>query len=97
MTRPRRLYTTADGKFYYLIDGKKKFVKAPAGISQKQIAKINIKNIVNAPTAKRIKRRKKRIEPAYGKKVGGVLQKSETGGLPLYFFNHRKIFQQSTK
>ena len=45
MTRPRRLYTTADGKFYYLIDGKKKFVKAPTGISQKQIARINIKNI----------------------------------------------------
>jgi hypothetical protein len=90
MTRPRRLYTTDDGKFYYLIDGKKKFVKAPAGISQKQIAKINIKNIVNAPSAKRIKRRRKRIEPAYGKKVGGVLQKSDTGGLPLYFFNPQK-------
>ena len=55
MTRPRRLYTTDDGKFYYLIDGKKKFVKAPAGISQKQIAKINIKNIVNAP-AKMVKK-----------------------------------------
>jgi hypothetical protein len=90
MTRPRRLYTTTDGKFYYLIDGKKKFVKAPAGVSEKQIARINIKNIVNAPTAKRIKRRKKRIEPAYGKKVGGVLQKSETGGLPLYFFKPQK-------
>lgn len=90
MTRPRRLYTTDDGKFYYLIDGKKKFVKAPAGISQKQIAKINIKNIVNAPSAKRIKRRRKRIEPAYGKKVGGVLQKSDTGGLPLYFFQPKK-------
>lgn len=90
MTRPRRLYTTAEGKFYYLIDGKKKFVKAPAGVSEKQIARINIKNIVNVPTAKRIKRRKKRIEPAYGKKVGGVLQKSETGGLPIYFFNPSK-------
>ena len=89
MTRPRRLYTTAEGKFYYLIDGKKKFVKAPAGISQKQIARINIKNIVNAP-AKRIKRRRKRIEPAYAKKVGGVLQKSETGGLPIYFFKPQK-------
>ena len=89
MTRPRRLYTTDDGKFYYLIDGKKKFVKAPAGISQKQIAKINIKNIVNAP-AKRLKRRRKRIEPAYGKKVGGVLQKSDTGGLPIYFFKPKK-------
>jgi len=90
MTRPRRLYTTADGKFYYLIDGKKKFVKAPAGVSEKQIARINIKNIVNVPTAKRIKRRRKRIEPAYGKKVGGVLQKSETGGLPIYFFKPKK-------
>jgi hypothetical protein len=89
MTRPRRLYTNEDGKFYYLIDGKKKFVKAPAGVSQKQIAKINIKNIVNAP-AKRIKRRRKRIEPAYGKKVGGVLEKDLTGGLPLYFFKPKR-------
>jgi len=101
MTRPRRLYTTAEGKFYYLIDGKKKFVKAPAGISQKQIARINIKNIVNAP-AKRIKRRKKRIQPAYGKKVGGVLEKGmigattepatggTTGGLPIYFFKPKR-------
>lgn len=90
MTRPRRLYTTAEGKFYYLIDGKKKFVKAPAGVSEKQIARINIKNIVNVPTAKRIKRRRKRIKPAYGAKVGGVLQKSDTGGLPIYFFNPSK-------
>ena len=90
MTRPRRLYTTAEGKFYYLIDSKKKFVKAPTGVSEKQIARINIKNIVNVPTAKRIKRRRKRIEPAYGKKVGGVLQKSDTGGLPIYFFNPSK-------
>lgn len=89
MTRPRRLYTNEDGKFYYLIDGKKKFVKAPAGVSQKQIAKINIKNIVNAP-AKRIKRRRKRIQPAYGKKVGGVLEKDLTGGLPLYFFKPKR-------
>lgn len=89
MTRPRRLYTNEDGKFYYLIDGKKKFVKAPTGVSQKQIAKINIKNIVNAP-AKRIKRRRKRIEPAYGKKVGGVLEKDLTGGLPLYFFKPKR-------
>jgi hypothetical protein len=90
MTRPRRLYTTADGKFYYLIDGKKKFVKVPAGISQKQVAKINIRNIVNAPTTKRIKRRRKRIEPAYGKKVGSTLAQSNTGGLPIYFFKPKK-------
>lgn len=90
MTRPRRLYTTDDGKFYYLIDGKKKFVKAPAGANEKQIARINIKNIVNVPSAKRLKRRRKRIKPAYGKKVGGVLQKSDTGGLPIFFFNPSK-------
>ncbi len=90
MTRPRRLYTTDDGKFYYLIDGKKRFVKTPAGVSQKQIAKINIKNIVNAPTTKRVKRRRKKIQPVYGAKVGSVLQKSATGGLPIYFFQPQK-------
>lgn len=93
MTRPRRLYTNEDGKFYYLIDGKKKFVKVPVG-KEKQMATINIKNIVNAPAAKRLKRRKKRIQPAYGKKVGGVLEKgiigATTGGLPIYFFKSKR-------
>lgn len=90
MTRPRRLFTTEDGKFYYLIDGKKRFVKVPTGVSEKQIARINIKNIVNAPTRKRIKRRRKRVEPVYGAKVGNILQKSATGGLPIYFFKPQK-------
>ena len=90
MTRPRRLYTTENGKFYYLVDGKKKFVKAPTGVSEKQLAQINIRNIVNAPTRKRVKRRRKKIQPAFGAKVGNVLQKSDTGGLPLYFFKPSK-------
>ena len=93
MTRPRRLYSTTEGKFYYLVGGKKKFIKAPTGISQKQISKINIKNIVNIPEPKRIKRRKKRVVPVYGNRVGVVLQKSVSAGvpsLPITFFYPKK-------
>ncbi len=90
MARPRRIFSTPEGKLYYLIDGKKRFIKTPKGVSQKQIAKINIKNIVNVPTTKRVKRRRKRVAPVYGSKVGSVLQKSETGGLPIYFFQPQK-------
>tara|TARA_R110000822_G_scaffold3131_3_gene14151 strand:- start:571 stop:1908 length:1338 start_codon:yes stop_codon:yes gene_type:complete len=93
MTRPRRLYSTAQGKFYYLIDGKKKFVKVPAG-KEKQMASINIKNIVNVPEAKRLKRRKKRVIPKYGKKVipsmGLISAGTTPAELPVYFYKPKK-------
>jgi len=91
MPRPRRLFSTSDGKLYYIIDKKKVFIKTPAGISQKQISKINIKNIVNVP-GRRITRRKKPKEMKYGKKIIPDMEKSETSGLPIYFFKpQRKI------
>lgn len=94
MSRPRRLYSTEQGKFYYLIDGKKKFVKVPVG-KEKQMASINIKNIVNVPEAKRLKRRKKRVIPKYGKKVipsMGLISSSTTpaSSLPVYFYKPKK-------
>jgi hypothetical protein len=89
MPRPNRLYTI-DGKYYYIKDGKKVFVKVPAGVSQKQVSKINIKNIIKLAESKRVVRKKKRRNLAYQKKIAPVLQKSETGGLPIYFFKPSK-------
>jgi hypothetical protein len=94
MSRPRRLYSTAEGKFYYLIDGKKKFVKVPAG-KEKQMASINIKNIVTVPEPKRLKRRKKRVVPKFAKKVISTMGLISSGttpapSLPIYFFNPKK-------
>jgi hypothetical protein len=57
--RPRRLfYDKSKNKYYYLIEGKKTFIKT-GDVSQKQLVKINIKNIV--PTRAPAKRRR---EPA---------------------------------
>jgi hypothetical protein len=89
MPRPNRLYTI-DGKYYYIKDGKKVFVKVPAGVTQKQVSKINIKNIIKLAESKRVVRKKKRRNLAYQKKIAPVLQKSETSGLPIYFFKPQK-------
>jgi hypothetical protein len=89
MPRPNRLYTI-DGKYYYIKDGKKVFVKVPAGVSQKQVSKINIKNIIKLAESKRVVRKKKRRNLSYQKKIAPVLQKSETSGLPIYFFKPKK-------
>ena len=97
MASPRRLYINSKGKYYYIIDSKKKFIKVPQGMSQQQIQNINIKNIIPGP-AKRLKRRTKKIVPVYSKKIakGEEMEKSviktETGGLPTYIFTPQKKF-----
>ena len=96
MARPRRLYINSKGKYYYIIDGKKRFVKVPEGMSQKQVQTINIKNIITGQ-ARRIKKRTgKKIIPKYEKKLtkGEDMTKvsSSTGGLPMYIFTPQKKF-----
>jgi hypothetical protein len=63
--RPRRLYMTDDGRYYYMKAGKRRFVNVPAGISQKQVVKINIGELVK-PKKKRKKRKpaaKRAVQP----------------------------------
>jgi hypothetical protein len=90
MARPRRLYLTSSGKYYYIVDGKKKYLKVPVGMSQKQVQQINIKNIIGAP-AKRIKRKKKKVPMRYTKKITtNDMLLQTTGGLPGYVFQPGK-------
>jgi hypothetical protein len=89
MSRPNRLYTI-DGKYYYLKDGKRVFVKVPAGVSQKQVSKINIKNIIKLAETKRVVRKKKRRNLSYQKKIAPSMEKSEVSGLPIYFFKPKR-------
>lgn len=89
MPRPNRLYTI-DGKYYYIKDGKKVFVKVPAGVSQKQVSKINIKNIIKLAESKRVVRKKKRRNLSYQKKIVPSMQKAEPSGLPIYFFKPKR-------
>jgi hypothetical protein len=56
--RPRRLFKDSKtDRYFYLIDGKKKFVNTGQITSQKQISKINIQNVLPVPV------RRKRIRP----------------------------------
>lgn len=96
MARPRRLYTDDKGKFYYIINKKRVFVKVPKGATQKQVQKVNVKTIVNLPETRRLKRRKKRIKPKFekppSKNLYSVLTKQSEGGLPYYIFREKQQF-----
>lgn len=88
MARPKRLYINSSGKYYYLIDGKKKFIKVPEGMSQKQVQTINIKNIIGE-TGRRIRRKKKPRQIRYTKKVTRD-DMQQAPGLPTYIFQPKK-------
>jgi hypothetical protein len=97
MSRPRRLYINSKGKYYYIVNGKKKFVKVPEGMSQKQVQTINIKNIIGGPARRMKKRTGRRIQPKYDKKLvkGEDMQKTAIkteGGLPTYVFTPQRKF-----
>jgi hypothetical protein len=96
MARPRRLYTDEKGKFYYIINKKRVFVKVPKGATQKQVQKVNVKTIVNLPETRRLKRRKKRIKAKFEKPLTknlySVLTKQTEGGLPYYIFKEKQQF-----
>lgn len=59
-TRPRRLFIDKNERYFYLVKGKKKYVKIPKTMSQKQVQKINLVNIVNPPEVKKVKRKKRK-------------------------------------
>ena len=91
MTRPKRLYLNSKGKYYYIIDGKKKYIKVPPTMSQKQVQNINIKNIIGT-TARRLKRRKKKVEPRYQQRIVPNMVETTQSGLPSYIFRPSKSF-----
>lgn len=61
--RPRRLYITDDGRYYYVKDKKRRFIKMPDNISQKQVVKINIGNLVKPKKKRKRKAIKKLVKP----------------------------------
>lgn len=93
MTRPRRLYQEG-GNYYYLVGGAKKKIKVPDGISQKQLQKINIKNIINLAQKRRVKKRKKPVNVRYGKKIVSQMEaqpqpQQQQPSLSTYLFKPR--------
>ena len=65
--RPRRLYKE-NGKYFYLVNGKRKYIKVPENISDKQMVKINLKTLENL-LSKRVKPRKKRQKYKFEKSI----------------------------
>jgi len=96
MSRPNRLYLDSKNRYYYIVDNKRKYIKVPPGMSQKQIQTINIKNVIGNVSARRMKRKKKRIRPVYSKKLVPKDDMIKSGityqGLPTYFFTPQKSF-----
>lgn len=85
MPRPRRLYQQ-DGNYYYLIGGKPKKIKVPEGMTQKQLQKVNIKNIITIGERRRVKRRKKKVDVRFGKRIVPQMEAEVQPGLSTYLF-----------
>jgi hypothetical protein len=60
-------------------------------MSQKQVQNINIKNIIGT-TARRLKRRKKKVEPRYQQRIVPNMVETTQSGLPSYIFRPGKSF-----
>lgn len=57
--RPQRLYKTDDGRYYFIIEGKRKYIRIPKNITEADLVKLNTKTIIKL-FGKRVKPRKKR-------------------------------------
>lgn len=64
--RPKRVYKQ-NGKYYYIINGKKKFIRTPKKLSDKQVININIKT--GNDYGRKLKKRKRRKTMKYTKKL----------------------------
>lgn len=57
--RPQRLYKTAKGRYYFLVDGVRKYIRIPKGMTESELLRLNLKTILKL-YGKRVKPRKKR-------------------------------------
>lgn len=61
--RPRRLYQEKDGRYYYMQNGKKRYVKGEEGMTQQQIVRINLGELVKPKKKRKRRKRKKALVP----------------------------------
>lgn len=93
--RPKRLfYDDAKDKYYYIVNSKRKYIKKPEGISQKQMVKINIKNLIGTDRPRRVRKRKIKKQIKLEKKIVPELSRAlvNEGGLPVYLYREGKKF-----
>ena len=68
--RPRRLfYDDKNKKYFYLINKKKKFINIGQIVSQKQISKINIQNIIPIKTRRKRIRKASEVKPITNQQI----------------------------
>jgi len=79
--RPKRVYKQGV-KYYYIINGKRKYIKMPKKLSDKQIININIKTGDNS--GRKIKKRKRRKTMKYTKKVDPDMTERATSAVINY-------------
>jgi hypothetical protein len=66
--RPQRLYKTAQGRYYFVIDGVRKYIRIPKGMTESELLRLNLKTILKL-YGKRVKGRKKRKMAKFEKPV----------------------------
>ena len=68
--RPKRLYLDKDkDEFFYMIGGKKRKIKRDKKMSQKQIQKVNIVNVIGELQGKRLKPKRRAKRVYFSKKI----------------------------
>jgi len=92
MTRPNRLYIDKNkNSYFYIVGGKKRKIKKTEKLTQRQIQKVNIVNIVKTE-GKRIKPKKRTKRILYQKKVIPEQKKELKTGIDA-FYTPSKVFQ----
>lgn len=88
--RPKRLYRQKSGRYYYYKNGKKVYIKTPSTkLSQKQIVKININNVIGNQS-RRVKPSRKRKRVNYTQKIDENMK--QRTGLNTFIFEPKRNF-----
>jgi|688.fasta_scaffold07783_10 hypothetical protein len=75
--RPQRLYKTNEGRYYFLIDGLRKYIKIPKNITEAELVKLNMKTVLKLFGQKIRRKRKRKAIPKLEKPiVNGAFGKS---------------------
>jgi len=67
--RPQRLYKTDKGQYYFIIDGKRKYIRIPKGITEAELMKLNTRTILALYGKRRKARKKRKLPPKFEKPI----------------------------
>lgn len=67
--RPQRLYKTDKGKYYFIIDGIRKYIRIPKGMTESELMKLNTKTILKLYGKRKKPRKKRKLPPKLEKPI----------------------------